>query len=133
MFFYIIENEIRFSAVRSRGPGGQNVNKVSSAATLYWDFRSSAGLNSDEKIMVEEKLQSFINREGQFFLRSDEFRDLEPNKRRCREKLLELLRQALHRPKARRPTRPTRASKERKRLAKSRRSEIKGLRKRAEY
>lgn len=104
------------------------MNKVSSAAALFWDFQKSAGLTDEEKETIRQKLANIINKEGFLYLRSDEFRDLERNKQRCREKLQVYLIQALHKKKKRKPTRPTKASKERKLQAKSRRSEIKKLR-----
>lgn len=125
MDFVQIENELTFTAIRSRGPGGQNVNKVSSAAFLTWDYQSSFGLNDEEKHLVKIKLQNHINKEGALYLRSDEFRDLGMNKARGLEKLLFLLNQAFHKPKKRKPTRPTRASKAKKRVSKTHRSEIK--------
>ena len=128
MDFKQIENEINFTAIRSRGPGGQNVNKVSSAAFLTWDYQTSLGLNDEEKHLIKIKLQNHINKEGEFYLRSDEFRDLGMNKSRGLEKLLFLLSQAFHKPKKRKATRPTRASKAKKRESKTRRSEIKKAR-----
>ena len=125
-----IQNEVSFVAVRSRGPGGQNVNKVSSAAVMYWSFEFSDALNEHQKHLVHQKLQSSLNKENQLYVRSDEFRDLERNKARCLEKLAELLRFAFHKPKNRRPTKPTRGSKERKRESKSRRSDTKQSRQR---
>ncbi len=128
MKFEQIRTEVDFVAVRSRGPGGQNVNKVSSAACLYWFYQQSSGLSDYEKHMVAAKLQSWTNKDNQIYIRSDEFRDLEQNKRRCLEKLEGMLQLAFHRPKARRATKPTRASKERKLEAKARRGKIKDLR-----
>lgn len=128
MEFHRILHELNLTAIRSRGPGGQNVNKVSSAAALFWDFQKSAGLTDEEKETIRQKLANIINKEGFLYLRSDELRDLERNKQRCREKLQVYLIQALHKKKKRKPTRPTKASKERKLQAKSRRSEIKKLR-----
>ena len=125
-----IESEVKFVAVRSRGPGGQNVNKVSSAAILLWDFGHSNSLSAFQKEKVSAKLQSSINKENQIFLRSDEFRDLEKNKARCLEKLESLLEAAFHVPKARKATRPTRSSKVKKREYKSHRSDIKKNRQR---
>lgn len=120
-----IEKELNFTAIRSRGPGGQNVNKVSSAAFLTWDYLNSLGLNDEEKHLVKIKLQNHINKENELYLRSDEFRDLGMNKARGLEKLLFLLNQAFHKPKKRKATRPTKASKARKRDSKTRRSETK--------
>ncbi len=125
-----IQNEVSFVAVRSRGPGGQNVNKVSSAAVMYWSFEISEALTPQQKELVRTKLQNSLNKENQLYVRSDEYRDLERNKARCLEKLTELLRFAFHKPKYRKPTRPTHGSKERKRESKSRRSETKQSRQR---
>lgn len=133
MNFQQVRTEIEFVAVRSRGPGGQNVNKVSSAACLYWSYLFSTGLSEFEKQKVAEKMRSWINKENQVYIRSDEFRDLEQNKSRCLEKLESMLIQAFHRPKIRKATKPTRASKERKLEAKARRGKIKALRQKGDW
>ncbi len=125
MNFSSIVNEIQIVAIRSRGPGGQNVNKVSSAAQLFWNYLDSNGLSAYEKSLVAVKMANQINKEGQVYLRADEFRDLERNKARAIEKLEAFLRLALHRPKTRRATKPTRSSKERKLDTKARRGVIK--------
>ena len=133
MNFQAILNEIKIVAIRSRGPGGQNVNKVSSAAQLFWNFRDSIGLNDSEKWLVQQKLYNCINNEDQVYLRADEYRDLERNKARAVDKLEAMLTQALHKPKPRKATRPTRASKERKLEGKSRRGDIKKGRKKVSW
>lgn len=133
MNFAIIAQEVDFTAVRSRGPGGQNVNKVSSAAFLTWDFLKSNGLSEQEKQVVGMKLNNFINSENLIFLKSDEFRDLPRNKTRVLEKLENILIQAFHVPKKRKATRPTKASKARNRESKSRRSDTKKLRSKISY
>jgi ribosome-associated protein len=125
MDFSRIIPELEIVAIRSRGPGGQNVNKVSSAAQLFWHFMSSAGLSEHEKFLVALKLKNLINNENQIYLRADEYRDLERNKSRVVEKLEMFLEKALFKPKARRATKPTRASKLRKREGKLRRSDVK--------
>jgi ribosome-associated protein len=130
MNFSSIENEVQFVAVRSRGPGGQNVNKVSSAAQLYWYYGESQGLTAHEKSLVATKLVNMINNEGQIYMRADEFRDLERNKSRALEKLHALLLKAVHLPKPRKATRPTKASKRRKLDGKTRRGEVKKTRQR---
>src|SRR5262249_16837455 len=99
--FERIREEAEFSAGRSRGPGGQNLNKVSSAALLTWDYGASAGLSSEEKARVGRNLADRINSEGLVYLRSDEFRDLGPNKARALEKLETMLTRALHVPRPR--------------------------------
>jgi ribosome-associated protein len=130
---WIEKKEIRFSAVRSRGPGGQNVNKVSSAALLQWDFEASFSLTEEQKRLIFEKLSSFINKEGVFYLRSDEYRDLERNKARCLEKWEALLEKAFFRPKKRTATKPTKASQKRRVEGKRKRSQTKDTRKKVDY
>ena len=120
-----LRREVIFKAVRSRGPGGQNVNRVSSAAQAQWFFEFSPLLSAEQKARVRAKLANWINAEGAVILRADEFRDLERNKSRCLEKLAAAVKQALHVPKKRKATRPTYSSKLKRREEKSRRSEIK--------
>jgi len=120
-----LQREVIFKAVRSRGPGGQNVNKVSSAALLIWYFEYSQALSEEEKSRLVAKAAGTITSEGTIQFRSDEFRDLERNKKRCLEKLAGFLRAALHVPKKRKATKPTKASKIKRREFKSRRSDIK--------
>lgn len=130
---HLVRHEILFDAVRSRGPGGQNVNKVSSAAILIWPFELSLILSEEQKNVLRSKLHSHINAEGNITLRSDEFRDLPGNKRRCLEKLQELVVKAFHRPKMRKPTRPTRSSQEKRISEKKRKSQHKEMRKKVDY
>lgn len=125
--------EVIFKAVRSRGPGGQNVNKVSSAAQLSWDYRHSLLLNDAQKSRIAEKLSNLITTEDILLMRSDEFRDLERNKSRCLEKLSAAVTKALHVPKKRKPTKPTKAARAERRDEKSRRGEIKKLRGRVDF
>ncbi|MCO5112554.1 MAG: aminoacyl-tRNA hydrolase [Bdellovibrionaceae bacterium] len=120
--------EIKFVATRSRGPGGQNVNKVSSAAQLTWHVESSESFTEEQKIRILEKLDSYINQKGELYLRSDEFRDLERNKSRCLEKLQFLIAKALHKPKARKKTKPTKSSQIKRVESKKQRGEIKKAR-----
>lgn len=120
--------EIKFVATRSRGPGGQNVNKVSSAAQLTWHVGSSESFTEEQKIRILEKLDAYINQKGELYLRSDEFRDLERNKSRCLEKLQILLTKALHKPKARKKTKPTKSSQIKRVEGKKQRGEVKKTR-----
>lgn len=129
----VILQEIHIVAVRSRGPGGQNVNKVSSAAQLFWSYQDSQGLTADEKARVRVKLANLINKEGQVYLRADEFRDLERNKSRAVDKLFDHIRAALFRPKPRRATKPTRGSVERNRVGKTLRSDVKKKRQKVNW
>ncbi len=125
----LIRNELVFEAVRSRGPGGQNVNKVSSAALLFWDYKKSQALSFDQKVTITTKLSNMISKEGLVYLRSDEARDLPQNKTRCEEKLIALLTKAFHVDKKRRPSKPTYSSVLKNQTTKNIRSKTKGLRK----
>lgn len=127
-----LRGEVYFRNVRSRGPGGQNVNKTSSAAVLFWDFEFSKLLTEFQKNRVRLRLESLLNGEGQISLRSDEFRDLERNKTRCLEKLVEHVAKALHIPKRRKATKPTYGSVQRRIQGKSRRSETKKMRRKVD-
>ena len=129
----LLEREITFTASRSGGSGGQNVNKVSSAAQLRWDVNASKAFDARQKTRILAKLKNRINTEGVFYLRSDEQRDLEQNKRRCLEKFYELIAEALYQAPYRRPTKPTRASKERKLSSKKRSGDNKKLRKKIDW
>lgn len=120
-----IQQEITFTAQRSRGPGGQNVNRTNSSVQLRWDYNASFSLSSEQKSLVAEKLASWITREGILFLRSDIHRDQEMNKKECQEKLKKLLRQAFFRPKPRKATKPTYSSRLKRKENKQRKSEVK--------
>jgi len=133
MKFADLEREVSFKAVRSSGPGGQNVNKVSSRAQLYWDFKLSNLLTNEQKALVELKLQNLINREGLIFLSSDEFRDLERNKHRCLEKLLQFLTSAFHTPKLRKKTKPSISSRIKKLEKKKKHGIQKSLRRKVDW
>lgn len=129
---YRLRSEVWFDAMLSRGPGGQNVNKTASAAQLYWDFEHSLLLNDWQKNMVRSKLARMVNNDGLLYLRSDESRDLERNKSRCVEKLLEHLAEAFFVPKKRKKTKPTKSSQRKRRESKTRHSETKKNRRRVD-
>lgn len=128
-----ILREIDFTAVRSRGPGGQNVNKVSSAAVLYWCPVTSAALLQDQRQRLMARLGATLNKDEFLMMRSDEYRDLPMNKSRCIEKLFALLEATLHVPKKRRATKPSRSSREKKMDSKTKRGDVKRLRGRIRY
>lgn len=130
MIWQRLKLECEITPARSRGPGGQNVNKVSSAALLRWNVFSSTAISADEVRLIALKLSHRMNVAGEVYLRSDEYRDFPRNRERCYEKLLELLTMALHQPKERRATKPTKSSKIKKRETKRRRSETKKMRQR---
>lgn len=121
--------EMEFTYARSRGPGGQNVNRTNSAAILRWNLWSSQAVSDQMKERLGQKLHGKLTAEGDLIIRSEVHRDQDQNRSECIKKLHETLRKALFVPKKRIATKPTRSS-QRKRLdAKKKDSEIKSLRK----
>jgi ribosome-associated protein len=118
-------SELKFSYVRSSGPGGQNVNKVNSKAVLHWNIRSSPSLGLELRARLLARLSSQINQEGELVLSSDRYRDQIRNREDCLEKLQALLASAAFEPKKRKKTRPTRSSVRKRKDAKSRQSDKK--------
>ena len=107
-------HEIQITFARSSGPGGQNVNKVSSKAQLKWDIWGSQAYSSDEKIRLTRELASYLTWKNEVVLQSDETRSQLQNKERVIRKLNGLVDKALLPLKLRVPTKPTRGSKERR-------------------
>jgi ribosome-associated protein len=115
----IPEAELRWKAVRASGPGGQNVNKVSSKVDLRFDFEDSAALTDELKARLRVKAAARLDAEGQIQITSQLTRNQSDNLEDAREKLAALLRSAVVTPKARRKTKPSRAKKA-KRVAEKR-------------
>ena len=118
-------HEIEMEFVRSRGPGGQHVNKTNSAAMLRWNFSTSKVLLEETRIILADKLANQITSDGDIVIRSDEFRDQDQNRQRCLEKLDQMIEKALFVPKERKATKPTRSSKEKRKDTKRHRGDIK--------
>jgi ribosome-associated protein len=119
----IPESAIETKAVRASGPGGQNVNKLATKIQMRVDLGQILGFLGDEHGRVRVFLQSRLDGEGRLLVTSQETRDQARNREDCQSKVVELLRAALVRPKVRRRTRPTRASKERRIEAKRHQSD----------
>jgi len=102
--------ELHFTYARSGGPGGQNVNKVSSKATLRWNLGASASLPPDVRAALELRCRRRISSEGDLLITSQRFRDAGRNTADCLEKLRQILAEVARPPKLRKSTRPTRAS-----------------------
>lgn len=122
------EDEIAWAFMRASGPGGQNVNKVSSAVELRFDV-SKAFLPEDLKARLRPLAGRQLTQDGILVITAQETRSQERNREIALQKLVELLRKAAHRPKRRIATKPTRASKTRRLDAKSKHAETKRLRK----
>lgn len=127
----ILLDEVSFTAIRSGGPGGQNVNKVSSSALLQWDYLSSFAISQNQKELVALGLANCINKDHQVYIKSGEFRDLERNKSRCFEKLVDYLNKALTIPKKRYATKPSYSSVIKKLDSKKKHGQVKKLRQKA--
>ncbi|HJP63811.1 MAG TPA: alternative ribosome rescue aminoacyl-tRNA hydrolase ArfB, partial [Mucilaginibacter sp.] len=104
-----LQKEVIYKTSRSGGKGGQNVNKVSTKVELLFDIERSALFSDDEKQHLLAKLQSRLNRDGHLQVMSEEERSQYLNKERAIEKLLLILTKALHQPKKRKATKPSKA------------------------
>lgn len=106
--------EFEFTYARSSGPGGQNVNKVNSKATLRWGVRGSPSLPDEVRQRFLTAYGSRVTNEGDILIVSQRYRDQAKNIDDCLEKLREMLSAVAVAPRKRRPTKPTRGSKERR-------------------
>jgi len=121
-------SELEWTAVRSGGPGGQNVNKVSTKVELRFDLPATRAFDAGVKARLAQSVGSRLDALGRILIVCDETRSQLQNLERARERLAALLAAALIVPKRRRPTRPTRGSKERRLDGKRRTSEKKSAR-----
>ena len=121
--------EFAWSYARSGGPGGQNVNKVSSKSILRWPMAASGSLEPRVKARIRELFPSRVTEDGDLVISSQEHRDRERNREACLEKLGELIRKAAERPTPRRATKPSKGSKLRRLDAKKRESSRRANRK----
>lgn len=122
------ERELEESFIRASGPGGQNVNKVSTAVQLRFDARSSPNLPDDVRDRLLKLAGHRLTLDGVLVITAQEHRSQDRNRSAAREILFDLIRRATVAPIKRRPTRPTLGSKERRLEAKTRRSGIKAAR-----
>ena len=120
--------ELQVQTSRSSGPGGQNVNKVESRVELRFHVATSYLLTDEQKQTIQEKLAGQLTAEGYLLVTAQESRSQLRNKEIALHKLHELLRQALHRPKPRRATRPSRGAVRKRLEEKKRHSEKKANR-----
>jgi ribosome-associated protein len=121
----IDEAELREEFIHASGPGGQHVNKVATAVKLRFDVAHSPALPEDVRRRLMRLAGKRITEEGELVIDARRFRSQERNRRDARERLVALIRKASEKPKPRRKTRPTAASKRRRLEEKRRRSAIK--------
>jgi len=124
------DSELEESFVRASGPGGQNVNKVSSAVQLRFDARRSPSLPNDVAIRLMALAGHRLTKDGVIVIVAQEHRDQSRNRAEARERLFGLIRQAAVKPTVRRKTKVPKAAKRDRLEAKKRRSGIKSLRQR---
>ncbi len=124
----IPDEEIRFTFSRSSGPGGQNVNKVNTKATLRFEINSSKGLTPEQKKVLKRRLHNRISQNGVLTVSSDRFRSQRANREEALRRFVELLTKALKPRPKRKKTSVPRAARERRLREKKHRSRIKAAR-----
>ncbi|MDQ2859474.1 MAG: aminoacyl-tRNA hydrolase [Pseudomonadota bacterium] len=125
---FLDENELAFSFIRASGPGGQNVNKVSSAVQMRFGARRSASLPDEVSARLQKLAGSRLTLDGVIVITASRHRSQERNRAEAVARLVALIAKAAVPPVKRRATRPTEASKARRLDAKSRRAGVKSLR-----
>lgn len=127
LYFSVPIDEVEISAIRAQGAGGQNVNKVSNAVHLRFDIAASS-LPDDVRTRLLQLGDHRISKDGVIIIKAQKFRSLEKNRAEAIRRLEELINRVAVPPKARRATRPTRASISRRLESKARRGSVKAMR-----
>ncbi len=130
--FAIDESELQFAFVRASGPGGQNVNKVATAAQLRFDV-SRSSLPDEVKERLQRIAANRITSDGELLIEAKKFRTQEQNREDAIRRLIELMQRAFHKPRARKKTQPTQASQEKRLKEKKVRGNVKRLRREKRY
>ena len=125
---FLDERELEESFVRASGPGGQNVNKVSTAVELRWNVALSPALPEPVRARLMKLAGRRLTLEGVLIIQADQFRSQDRNRADALDRLIQLVREAAVAPIPRRPTRPTLGSKKRRLESKGKRGDLKKLR-----
>lgn len=128
-----LSSELQFSAVRSSGPGGQNVNKTASKVEVRFHVTNSALLTDEEKATIREKLANHLTNEGELIVTAQTDRSQLKNKETAVKKLYRLLEKAFVTPKVRKPSKPSAAAKAKRLEHKSHQSEKKAQRQKKDW
>ncbi len=128
-----ISTEVHQEFMRSRGVGGQHVNKTESAVVLRWSVPDSRLFTDEQKQRLKEKLASRLTTQFELLVRSEVFRDRDRNIKDAFAKLIKTIEIALHVPKARKKTKPTRSSQKKRLETKKSAGEQKKLRQKIQY
>jgi ribosome-associated protein len=128
----IADNELALRFIRASGPGGQNVNKLATAVELRFDAARSLAFDPQTLARLRRLAGRRMTDDGILIIKSQNFRTQERNRAEALARLIDLLKRASEHPKSRKPTKPTLASRKRRRLMKDQRSALKKLRHRIE-